>query len=280
MFDRYTEKARRAIFFARYEASSFGSPYIETEHILLGLLREDKRLFLKLVPAVDYALIREEVAKHSSPGTSVSTSVDLALSNESQRVLAYSAEEAERLNHKHIGTEHLLLALLREKKSPGAQLLEKHGAKLAELRIKLGAAGISVFAHDSYEAPRHGYGTTIEIHGQPRNLEYVRSVISSLHQQKWHWIKKPWSARDIVRDKQGEISFDLSLAQAGGEFELMQQGWKKDHCAICHWPLFESQDHSEHGVGYSNGRDWLCTECYEKFIERPEFFASNYPEIT
>ncbi len=115
MFERYTEKARRVIFFARYEASQFGSPYIETEHLLLGLLREDKALtnrFLRSHASVES--IRKQIEGHTTIREKVSTSVDLPLSNECKRVLAYAAEEAERLSHRHIGTEHLLLGLLRE----------------------------------------------------------------------------------------------------------------------------------------------------------------------
>ena len=105
MFERYTEKARRVIFFARYEASQFGSPYIETEHLLLGLLREDKALtnrFLRSHASVES--IRKQIEGHTTIREKVSTSVDLPLSNECKRVLAYAAEEAERLSHKHIGT--------------------------------------------------------------------------------------------------------------------------------------------------------------------------------
>src|SRR6266403_1060114 len=93
MFERYTEKARRVIFFARYEASQFGSPYIETEHLLLGLLREDKALtnrFLRSHASVES--IRKQIEGHTTIREKVSTSVDLPLSNECKRVLAYAAE--------------------------------------------------------------------------------------------------------------------------------------------------------------------------------------------
>ncbi len=96
MFERYTEKARRVIFFARYEASQFGSPYIETEHLLLGLLREDKALsnrFLRSHASVES--IRKQIEAHTTIREKVSTSVDLPLSNECKRVLAYAAEEAQ-----------------------------------------------------------------------------------------------------------------------------------------------------------------------------------------
>lgn len=142
MFERYTEKARRVIFFARYEASQFGSPYIETEHLLLGLLREDKALtnrFLRGRAHVES--IRKQIEENTLVREKVSTSVDLPLSNEGKRVLAYAAEEAERLSHKHIGTEHLLLGLLREEKSFAAQLLHERGVRLSMAREALAESG-------------------------------------------------------------------------------------------------------------------------------------------
>src|SRR6476646_4394945 len=138
MFERYTEKARRVIFFGRYEASQFGSPYIETEHLLLGLLREDKALtnrFLRGHAQVE--AIRKQVEDHTILREKVSTSVDLPLSEEAKRVLIHAAEEAERLSHKHIGTEHLLLGLLRGETSFAARILNEHGIRLEALREQL-----------------------------------------------------------------------------------------------------------------------------------------------
>lgn len=141
MFELYTEKARRVIFFARYEASQFGSPYIETEHLLLGFLREDKALSHRLVPGKSHETIRVQVEARTIVREKVSTSVDLPLSNECKRVLAYAAEEAERLSHRHIGTEHLLLGLLREEKSFAAELLQASGLRLEVAREKIKALG-------------------------------------------------------------------------------------------------------------------------------------------
>jgi Clp amino terminal domain, pathogenicity island component len=135
MFERYTEPARRTIFFAHYEASQFGSQFIETEHLLLGLLREDKGLanrFLRSHAAVES--IRKQIEAHTAPGEKVSTSVDLPLSQDCKRVLAYGAEEATRANHGHIGAEHLLLGLLRERKCFAAQLLGEQGLTLDWVR--------------------------------------------------------------------------------------------------------------------------------------------------
>jgi ATP-dependent Clp protease ATP-binding subunit ClpC len=141
MFEKYTEKAKRVIFFGRYEASQFGSPYIETEHLLLGLLREDKALtnrFLRGHEQVEG--IRKQIEDHTIMREKVSTSVDLPVSEEAKRVLIYAAEESERLSHKHIGTEHLLLGLLREEKCFAAQILNEHGVRLSSLREELAQA--------------------------------------------------------------------------------------------------------------------------------------------
>jgi len=130
MFERYTEKARRVILFARYEAAQFGRELIETEHLVLGLLREDKALARRFLQGNTIETLRPEIEQQTTLRGKVSTSIDLPLSDESKRVLAYSAEEAERLNHNHIGTEHLLLGVLREEKCFGARLLNARGVTL------------------------------------------------------------------------------------------------------------------------------------------------------
>src|SRR5271170_1317690 len=138
MFERFTEKARRVIFFARYEASQFGSTTIETEHLLLGLIREDKNLtnrFLRNHSSIES--IRKEIEGRTTIREKVSTSIDLPLSNECKRILAYAAEEAERLNHRHIGTEHLLLGILREEKCVAAEILHERGLRLNAIREEL-----------------------------------------------------------------------------------------------------------------------------------------------
>jgi ATP-dependent Clp protease ATP-binding subunit ClpC len=138
MFERFTEKARRVIFFGRYEASQVGSLYIETEHLLLGLLREDIVLNRRFLPPDALEKIRLEIQKNTLVREKTSTSADLPLSNESKRVLAYASEEADQLHHKHIGTEHLLLGLLREEKAVAARALQTCGVSLEKVRGELG----------------------------------------------------------------------------------------------------------------------------------------------
>jgi ATP-dependent Clp protease ATP-binding subunit ClpC len=138
MFERYTEKARRVIFFARYEASQYGSPYIETEHMLIGILREDKALVRRFLRSPDSGeMIRRQIDAHTTIREKVSTFVDLPVSNECKRVMAYAAEEAERLSHKHIGTEHLFLGLLREEKCFAAEILHEQGLRPSSVREEL-----------------------------------------------------------------------------------------------------------------------------------------------
>lgn len=138
MFEHYTEKARRVIFFARYEASQYGSPSIETEHALLGLLREDRALMKRFLGETDFETeIRTEIERHITVRERISTSVDVPLTVECAKILRFAAEEADRLGHQSVGTEHLLLGMLRMEGSLAAQILQERGLKLATTREQL-----------------------------------------------------------------------------------------------------------------------------------------------
>jgi|SRR5215813_4860896 len=139
MFERYTEKARRVIFFSRYEASQFGASQIEAEHILLGLIREDKNLTARFFRGAhdDVESVRKEIEGRTVIRDRISTKIDLPLSTEAKRVLSFAAEESEKLGNRHIGTEHLLLGLLREKKSIAAEVLYGRGLRLSDIRQDL-----------------------------------------------------------------------------------------------------------------------------------------------
>jgi ATP-dependent Clp protease ATP-binding subunit ClpC len=139
MFERYTEKARRVIFFARYEASQFGASQIEAEHILLGVIREDKQLVNRFFrqSLEDIASIRQEIEGRMIHGDRSAHDIDLPLSSESKRVLTFAAEESELLGHRHIGTEHLLLGLLREENSIAGEVLYASGLRLSDMRQEL-----------------------------------------------------------------------------------------------------------------------------------------------
>ncbi len=155
MFEKYTEKARRVIFFARYEASQFGSPYIETEHLLLGLIREDKNLTNRFFPKASASIdsIRKEIEGRTTIREKVSTSVELPFSDESKRALNAAAEESERLSHKIIGTEHMLLGLLREERSIAAEILRERGLRLSTLREEIGRGAIDKHSQSRAKEP-------------------------------------------------------------------------------------------------------------------------------
>jgi ATP-dependent Clp protease ATP-binding subunit ClpC len=131
MFERYTESARRALFFARWEASQLGSLSIEAEHLLLGLLRNgglDKVLTIPLAP------IRRELGSHVVSEKKIPTSAEMPFSIEVMGVLELTAQEADALGHAHIGSEHLLLGLLREEHSVAYRTLTTHGVRLDDVR--------------------------------------------------------------------------------------------------------------------------------------------------
>ncbi len=136
MFERYREDARRAIFFSRWEAQQSGSAYIEPEHLLLSLTHDADSKANQLFSLSSHAdNFRRQLRSH--PSAKSSTSVDLPLSNPGKRVLTYAAQEADRLASKPIGTEHLLLGLLREKSSDVLAALAAAGIDLHSARNRI-----------------------------------------------------------------------------------------------------------------------------------------------
>ena len=136
MFERYNEQARRVIFFARYETSEFGGTIIETEHLLLGLIRVDQTVG-GLLPHGSMESFRQEIGARVPRRKRVPASIDLPLSSECKRILKYAGEEADRLQHRNIGTEHLLLGILREEKCTAAEILRARGLQLEAVRESL-----------------------------------------------------------------------------------------------------------------------------------------------
>src|SRR5215475_7293772 len=120
MFERYTESNRRAVYFAREAALHADANQISADHLLLGLLREPSNRVNVLFDLRDKF---PEEAKSQAALAKFADPHDIPLANESKRILAYAAEEADRIKSYPIGTEHLLLGVLREKKSTAARKL-------------------------------------------------------------------------------------------------------------------------------------------------------------
>src|ERR1700747_1370258 len=286
MFERYTEKARRVIFFARYEASQFGSPCIETEHLLLGLLREDKALanrFLRYSALVES--IRKQIEPHTTMREKVSTSVDLPLSHECKRVLAYGAEEAERLNHKHIGTEHLLLGLLREEKCFAADILHERGLRLSQVREEIARSSsekmsanrpkesslLGEFSRDLTQAAMDGLLDPLI--GRDRELERVTQILCRRTKNNPVLIGEPGVGKtamveglpqkcadgdvpSFLADKR-ILALDLSLIVAGtkyrGQFEERLKTIMKELMENQNAIIFIDELHTLVGAGSAEG---------------------------
>ena len=282
MFERYTEKARRVIFFARYEASHYGSSQIDTEHLFLGLLREASNI-LAWTPGLTADELRKRIDDRSLHLTPIPPNVDLPLSPGAQQVLKYAADNANELAHKYIGSEHIFLGILQVRDCVASQLLHEAGANETKIREQLATQAsetISTFERQANYRTIHGTApaSPIEIHGIRRKTEHVRDMVSMLRIYDWFWHREKWKPQDIVvSHKTGQVSFEVGLKDDAENFVFVSNGWKRDHCFLCRWELFESED--EHGTGYTNGRIWLCMECCERFILR-DYFAPSHPEIT
>jgi ATP-dependent Clp protease ATP-binding subunit ClpC len=124
------------LFFGRYEASQFGSPVIESEHLLLGLLRED-RAISPLVPLDVGEAIRKEIDHRQTLHEKLTPSIDLPLSAECKRILAFAGQEAKALNHRYIEIGHLYLGIFREEKSLAATLLQEKTLQSDSLRQEI-----------------------------------------------------------------------------------------------------------------------------------------------
>ncbi|MBW3564991.1 MAG: ATP-dependent Clp protease ATP-binding subunit [Acidobacteria bacterium] len=136
MFEKYNEKARRALFFARYEASKLGSRVIESEHVLLGILREGEEIIKDIFARfnVKPEQIRREVEGDRLFVDRISSSAELPLSEESKKILAYASHEAESMLHSYVGTEHLLIGILRVESSTAARILLSKGLNVYGIR--------------------------------------------------------------------------------------------------------------------------------------------------
>ncbi len=136
MFERFTETARRALFFSRYETTELGGDAIEPEHLLLGLVRTDRgplpRVFA--LANMSYSQVRAEIQSRWGERQHPAQRVEIPFSGQTKRILQYTAEEADRADHKQIDTGHLLLGVLREEHSFATEMLNRHGISLRQAR--------------------------------------------------------------------------------------------------------------------------------------------------
>src|SRR4051794_40066516 len=136
MYERFTDRARKVMQLANQEAQRLNHEYIGTEHVLLGLVKEGSGVAANVLKNLDIDLrkIRLEIEKLVQSGPDMVTMGKLPQTPRAKKVLEYSMEEARNLNHNYVGTEHLLLGLLREQEGVAAQVLMNLGLKLEDVR--------------------------------------------------------------------------------------------------------------------------------------------------
>lgn len=181
MFDRFTDRAKKVMSFSRLEALRLNHEYIAPEHMLLGIVEEGTGVAANVLKnmGVDLATVRSEVERSVEPGRSKVTMGQLPFTSGSKRVLEHSLEEASQFGHNYIGTEHLLLGLIRETDGIAGQVLQKLGVKLEAVRKE-----ILEFIGEGEETGRNAQG------GERRRAGAAalqRAVLGALHR-----------ARDIV----------------------------------------------------------------------------------
>src|SRR5256885_9859372 len=144
MWQRFTERARRVVFFAQEEAARLGENYVGTEHVLLGLVRENDSVAARILDRLGVPLgrIRSDIEKQVTRGHS-NLGQDMQLTPRAKRVIDLSYEEARQLNNNYIGTEHLLLGLIRDGDGLAGRVLVKLGADLGRARREVYAMQVS-----------------------------------------------------------------------------------------------------------------------------------------
>jgi Clp amino terminal domain, pathogenicity island component len=189
MFERFNEKARRAVFFARYEASHYGSSYIDTAHLLLGLWREDLAVRAVLRDTEMDSEVRAEVERSIERGKPLPTSVEIPLSADGKKALLFAAEEADRLGQRHVGTEHMLLGLLRVKDSVGARIVRARGVLIDEFRERLAKGPQPVSLRKSALPILEHFLAGLKRHQAESLMEYFakNAEIVDVHGQRWKY---------------------------------------------------------------------------------------------
>jgi ATP-dependent Clp protease ATP-binding subunit ClpC len=171
MFERYSESARRALFFARYEVSQLGATEIDTEHLLLGLIREPHVRIARLLASWDLTAegIRQDLEARVAARARIPTSVEIPFSAAVRRILQYAAQEADQVDQHDIRPVHLLAALLREEGSVAASMLTSHGAGLDAVRRAIVEPGSG--------PPSSSAGT---LRGCAERIEDIRRLVQAL----------------------------------------------------------------------------------------------------
>ena len=287
MFEKYNEKARRALFFARYEASKLGSRVIESEHILLGILREGEETVNELFRRfhVKPEEVRREIEGERVFVERISSTAELPLSEESKKVLAYAAHEAESMLHAAVGSEHLLIGILRVEGCLGMRMLAQHGFDVYTVREEVLAIAkereasqqkkelpfLSEYGRDlTALAAQGGFDPLI---GRDREVDRIIQILSRRTKNNPILLGEPGVGKTAIieglaqRIVEGRVpiflaskrvvALDLSLIVAGtkyrGQFEERLKGILKELKENKDIIVFIDEIHSLIGAGSAEG---------------------------
>jgi ATP-dependent Clp protease ATP-binding subunit ClpC len=287
MFEKYNEKARRALFFARYEASKLGSKVIESEHILLGILREGEDIIKEIFSRfnVKPEEIRREIEGDRIFVERISSTTELPLSEESKKILAYASHEAESMMHPYVGTEHLLIGILRVDGSVAGRLLAARGFNLYGVReetitlIKEKEASkqkkelpfLAEYSRDLTASA--ATGTFDPLIGRDKEVERIIQILSRRTKNNPILLGEPGVGKTAIveglatRITEGAVplflstkkilALDLSLIVAGtkyrGQFEERLKGILKELRENTEIIVFIDEIHSLIGAGSAEG---------------------------
>lgn len=183
MFERFTESARRVLFFARYELSTLGGSTIEPEHILLGLLHESTEQIGGILANWNVSVqdLRQQVEAHVSGGDRIAASVEAPFSESVRRVLTFAAEEADRILDPWIEPQYLLLGLIREGDSAATTLLTKYGITLEGAREYIVHPRIQDSRSEEITAPS-GNAATAAREFRSIHIQRIMALVRDLEQ--------------------------------------------------------------------------------------------------
>ena len=287
MFEKFNEKARRALFFARYEASKLGSRVIESEHVLLGILREGEETVTELFRRfhVKPDEIRREIEGERVFVERISSTAELPLSEESKKILAYAAHEAESMLHAAVGSEHLLVGILRVEGCLAMRMLSQQGFDVYTLREEVLSIAkereasqqkkelpfLSEYARDlTALATQGGFDPLV---GREREVERIVQILSRRTKNNPILLGEPGVGKTAIveglaqRNVEGTVpiflaskrvlALDLSLIVAGtkyrGQFEERLKGILKELRENKDIIVFVDEIHSLIGAGSAEG---------------------------
>ena len=287
MFEKYNEKARRALFFARYEASKLGSRVIESEHILLGILREGEETISEVFEhfQIEPEEVRREIEGERVFVERISSTAELPLSEGSKKILAYAAHEAESMLHSTVGSEHLLIGILRVEGCGAATILTQRGLDVYSVREEVLAAAkqredskqkkelpfLAEFGRDLTSLATEGAFDPLI--GRDTELERIIQILSRRTKNNPILLGEPGVGKTAIveglatRIVEGQVplslahrrivALDLSLIVAGtkyrGQFEERLKGILKEVRENDELIVFIDEIHSLIGAGSAEG---------------------------